>query len=67
MKDFLANHIERLGSIDYGDLHEEELNANAGNIGLKLISQESNVSNKELKPSKLCSKMNNASFSLQGR
>lgn len=62
VKDFLANNIERLASIGHGNLDGEEPTAKVGKLGFKLLSQEINVSEKELEPSKLCSMMANASF-----
>lgn len=62
VKYFLAKHIERLASIDYGELDQEEPTAKDGKLGLKLLSQEIDGSIAEPDSSKLCSMISNATL-----
>lgn len=66
VKDFLANNIDRLASIDYGIVQVEEDTAKVGKLGLKLLSNEVSLDNiNQLEPSRLCSMVSNCNFPLK--
>ncbi len=65
VKDFLADNIERLSAIDYGNLEVEERTAKVGKLGLKLLSNDIGMAEGEIEPTKLCSMMSNDNFPLK--
>ncbi len=65
VKDFLADNIERLSAIDYGNLEVEERTAKVGKLGLKLLSNDIGMAEGEIEPTKLCSMMSNDKFPLK--
>ena len=65
VKDFLADNIERLSAIDYGNLEVEERTAKVGKLGLKLLSNDIGMAEGEIEPTKLCSMMSNDNFPIK--
>lgn len=64
VKDFLADNIERLASIDYGNLQVQEETAKVGKLGLKLLSQDIDLNEEAVAAARLCSMMSNGNFPL---
>ena len=65
MKDFIANNIDQLASIDYGDLHEELSTAKVGQLAFKFLSADIDTRDRELEQPKLYSMISNANFPLR--
>lgn len=65
VKDFLADNIERLYSIDYGDLQVESETSKVGKLGMSLLSDEIDMGKDDIKPSRICSMMSNGHFPLK--
>ena len=67
MNDFIANNIDRMAPIGYGDLHEKLSTAKVGQLAFKLLSSDIDTRDRELEPPKLCSMISNANFPLRDR
>ena len=65
VKDFLADNIERLATIDYGKLQVPEKNTKVGKLGMKLLSNKIDLDFTMLNPLRLCSMMCNGNFPLK--
>eukprot|EP00171_Calliarthron_tuberculosum_P007262 IDg7262t1 len=72
VKDFIADNIERLSSLDYGDLFKEERPTKIGKLGVKLLTNDpmlfsltSEDSELTYYDSRLCSLVSNGDFPLK--
>ena len=72
VKDFVAKNIDRLASIDYGDVNVEETSTKVGKLSLKVISNqvangscESIGAEGDPNPSRLCCMIANGDFPLK--
>lgn len=62
VKNFLADYIDRLSSIDYGNLDSEEETAKVGKLGFLLLSQDIDIDGKDKQLSAICSILTNGNF-----
>ena len=65
MRDFLAENIEHLASINHGNIQVEQNQAKVGKLGLKLISKELNLDENGIDSNRLCSMISDEKFPLK--